>query len=134
MFRILNQNTTILNNINNGILNSSYAMPQKDITSDGASFFSMGRQQYIRTEKTEEESGKKKWYGSSNNRDSTRILQKKTMTEIGKGSLNLNKEPMSFAGHNDINTTNQALIRVRHLGCAAPAKKIYKSRETPIYH
>jgi hypothetical protein len=133
MFRLLNQNTTILKNINNGILNSSYAMPQKDITSDGTNFFSMGRQQYMRTEKTREESSKK-WYGSSNNRDSTRILQNKTMTEIGKGSLNLNKEPMSFAGHNDINTTNQALIRVRHLGSAAPAKKIYKNRETPIYH
>jgi ADP-ribosylglycohydrolase len=132
MFRILNQNTTIIQNINNGELNSSYAMPQKDITSDGTSFFSMGRQQYIRTEKTEELS-KKKWYGSSKTRDSTRIIQNKTMTEIGKGSLNLNKEPMRFAGHNDINTTNQALIRVRHLGCAAPAKKIYKNRETPIY-
>ena len=130
MFRLYNQNTTILQNINNGSLNARYAMPQKDITSDGDSSFAMGRQQYSKIEPI---TLGKKWYGGSGNRDSSAILQKKSISAIGKGTLNLDSKPMSFAGHKDINTTREALVRVRRLGCAAPAKCRFKNIDTGAF-
>jgi len=130
MFRLFNQNTTIIQNINNGVLNSRYAMPQKDLTSDNNSSFAMGRQQYIHTEPI---SLGKKWYGASSNRDSTAILQKRTISAIGNGTLNLEKKPMSFAGHNDINTTRDALIRVRNIGCVVPNKCRFKNMNTGAF-
>lgn len=130
MFRIYNQNTTIIQGMNNGILNSRYAMPQKDLTSDGESSFAMNRQQYIHSEP---KNLGKKWYGSSSSRDSTAIIQKKAIHAVGKGSLNLARVPMSFAGHNDINTTREALVRVRNLGCAVPAKCRFKNINTGAF-
>ena len=130
MFRLQTQNTTILQNINNGILSSKYAMPQKDLTSDGDSSFAMGRQQYIQTEPI---SLGQKWYGSSSNRDSTAILQKKKISAIGNGTLNLASKPLSFAAHNDINTTRDALVRVRNLGCAVPNKCRFKNMNTGAF-
>jgi hypothetical protein len=130
MFRLQTQNTTILQNINNGILSSKYAMPQKDLTSDGESFFAMGRQQYIHTQPNSLE---QKWYGSSSSRDSTAILQKKKINAIGNGTLNLDKKPFSFAGHNDINTSRDALVRVRNLGCAVPNKCRFKNMNTGAF-
>ena len=130
MFRLYNQNTTIIQNINNGSLSSRYGMPQKDITSDGDSSFAMGRQQYIKIEPI---TLGKKWYGGSGNRDSSAILQKKSIAAIGNGSLNLDSKPMSFAGHNDVNTTREALHRVRHLGCAVPAKCRFKDMNTGAF-
>jgi hypothetical protein len=136
MFRLTTQNTTIIENINNGILSSKSAMPQKDLTSDGESSFAMGRQQYIHTDinaKTEPISLGKKWYGASSTRDSTAILQKRAISAIAKGTLNLNGTEMSFAGHNDINTTRDALHRVRHLGCAVPNKCRFKDMNTGAF-
>jgi len=130
MFRLKTQNTTILQDINNGVLSSRYAMPQKDLTSDGESSFAMGRQQYIHTEPI---SLGRKWYGSSSNRDSTAIIQKKKMNAIGNGSLNLAGKSLSFAGHNDINTTRDALVRVRNLGCAVPNKCRFKNMNTGAF-
>jgi len=130
MFRLQTQNTTILHNINNGILSSKYAMPQKDLTSDGESSFAMGRQQFIHTQPI---SLGQKWYGSSSNRDSTAILQKKKISAIGNGTLNLDKKSLSFAGHNDVNTTRDAFIRVRNLGCAVPNKCRFKNMNTGAF-
>ena len=130
MFPLYNQNTTIIQNINNGLLSSKYAMPQKDITSDGDSSFARGRQQYIHTAPI---SLGKKWYGGSGNRDSTAIVQKRSIAAIGNGSLNLAKQPMSYAGHNDINTTREALTRVRNLGCAVPTKCRFKNMNTGAF-
>ena len=131
MFRINYQNTAILQAINNGVLSSRYAMPQKDLTSDGESTFAMSRQQYIHTEPIHVG---KKWYGSSGNRDSTAILQKKNIGAVGKGTLNLDGKSMSFGGHNDINTSREALTRVRNLGCAAPAKCRFKNIDTGAFY
>lgn len=131
MFRINYQNTTIIHGLNNGVLNSRYAMPQKDLTSDGESSFAMGRQQYIHSEPI---NLGKKWYGSSSTRDSTAVLQKRAISAVGKGSLNLAGNPMSFAGHNDINTTREALSRVRNIGCAVPAKCRFKNMDTGAFH
>jgi hypothetical protein len=131
MFRINYQNTTIIQGLNNGVLNSRYAMPQKDLTSDGESSFAMGRQQYIHSEL---KNVGKQWYGSSSTRDSTAVLQKRAISAVGKGSLNLAGNPMSFAGHNDINTTREALSRVRNIGCAVPAKCRFKNMDTGAFH
>jgi hypothetical protein len=130
MFRLLNQNTKIIQNINNGVLNSRYAMPQKDLTSDNDSSFALGRQQYIHTEPI---SIGKKWYGASSTRDSTAILQKRAIRAIGNGTLNLEGKPMSFAGHNDINTTRDAIIRVRNIGSAVPNKCRFKNMNTGAF-
>jgi hypothetical protein len=83
--------------------------------------------------KTDSISLGKKWYGSSSNRDSTTILQKRAITAVGKGTLNLERKPMSFAGHNDINTTREAKHRVRHLGCAVPSKCRFKNMNTGAF-
>ena len=136
MFRLTTQNTTIIENINNGILSSKYAMPQKDLTSDGESYFAMGRQQFMNTDtnvKKDTISLGKKWYSASSTRDSTAILQKRVIGALGKGTLNLDGNPMSFAGHNDVNTTRDALHRVRHLGCAVPAKCRFKNINTGAF-
>lgn len=130
MFRLYNQKTAIIQNTNNGILNSKSAMPQKDLTSDGDSSFAMSRQQFMNVK--QKDTGKK-WYGSSSNRDSSTILQKRVISAVGKGTLNLESKPMSFAGHNDVNTTRDALHRVRHLGCAVPAKCRFKNMNTGAF-
>lgn len=130
MFRLYNQNTTIIQNIQNGTLNSKHAMPQKDITSNNESSFAMGRQEYIHSEPLK---AGKQWYGGSANRDSSAILKKRAIAAVGKGSVNLAGTSLSFAGHNNINTTREALTRVRNLGCAVPAKCRYKNMDTGAF-
>jgi hypothetical protein len=55
------------------------------------------------------------------------------MAAIGNGTLNLDKKPLSFAGHNDINTSRDALVRVRNLGCAVPNKCRFKNMNTGAF-
>ena len=130
MYRLQGQTTTSLNNINNGTLSGMHAMPSKDITSDGTSTFAMGRQQYIRsyTDNTS-----KQWYGNSSNRDSSSVMQRRVYGEIGNGTLNASSQPMSFTEQKVVNTTRDALRRVRNSGSAAPAKKIYKNMNTGAF-
>jgi len=130
MFRLYNQNTTIIQNIQNGTLKSKHAMPQKDITSNNESSFAMGRQEYFQSAPL---NAGKKWYGGSASRDASVILKKRAIAAVGKGSVNLAGESLSFAGHNDINTTREALTRVRNLGCAVPAKCRYKNMDTGAF-
>jgi hypothetical protein len=75
----------------------------------------------------------KKWYGASSNRDSTVILQKRAIGAVGKGTINLANTSISFAGHNDINTTRDALTRVRNLGSVVPAKCRFKNMNTGAF-
>jgi hypothetical protein len=131
MYRLQGQTTTSLNNINNGTLSSMHAMPSKDLTSDGTSTFAMGRQQYIRAYYNT--TGAKQWYGNSSNRDSSSVMQRRVYNEIGNGTLNASKQPMSFTEQKVVNTTRDALRRVRNSGSAAPAKKIYKNMNTGAF-
>jgi hypothetical protein len=131
MYRLQGQTTTSLNNINNGTLSGMHAMPSKDITSDGTSTFAMGRQQYIRS--YADTTGAKQWYGNSLNRDSSSVMQRRVYGEIGNGTLNASKQPMSFTEQKVVNTTRDALRRVRNSGSAAPAKKIYKNMNTGAF-
>lgn len=101
-------------NINNGTLRSTKSMPQKDITSDNQSTFSMGRRKYVRTlgvdttlvnnniPDTIRKNIQKKWYGSSSTSDSSRVLNKRVNNEVGNGSLNSSRTSMSFTSDSAI--------------------------------
>ena len=112
------------NNINNGILNNQRAMPQKDMTSDGNTTFSVGRHAYVETANasnsmSQSQKIEKKWYG---NRDSSTVTANRRTTSIGKGSINSSNTPLSFTTTNDSNTERQAIIRARAGGYVVPPK------------
>jgi hypothetical protein len=123
-------------NINNGVLVGLKAMPQKDITSDGESSFSLGRQLFINTYPENpisvQQKYQKKWYG---NRDASQVTANRRINEIGVGSLNASKGQMSFTTYKDVNTVNDALTRVRAGGAVAPPKKGAKTNNalTPSF-
>ena len=150
----------IINNINNGELNSIRAMPQKDITSDNDSTFEMSRSIYSRTfptnvintpvvhtnfiwqarrniqQITSIPTGNssnymngKKWYG---NRDASQVTTNRRTSQVGVGSLNATNSPMGFTTNIDINTTRDALRRVRAGGSVAPAKKGANRNNAPV--
>jgi hypothetical protein len=151
MFTITNLNTPIINNLNNGQLTAIRAMPQKDSTSDSNSTFEMDRAIYTRTlpnienknpststtynwqarrniqQVTSLPSGTssnymngKKWYG---NRDASQVTTNRRTIQVGIGSLNANNQDFGFETHSNINTTRDALRRVRAGGSVAPVKK-----------
>jgi len=109
-----------LNNTNNGSLTGDKAMPQKDSTSDNNTSFQIGRKMYIETIPAQS-TPTKKWMPAS--RDASDVARRKRVIAIGKGSINENDAILSFTTHKDVNTTNDALRRVRSGGSVAPAKK-----------
>jgi hypothetical protein len=111
-----------IQNINNAVLSSMKAMPQKDSTSDGTAGFSNARREYCETVSTPnmvEQKLHKKWYG---NHDASQITTKRRVHEIGVGSLNANKKPFAFMNKNDTNSRVDALARVRGGGYVVPPK------------
>ena len=123
-----------INDINNGTLNSVKAMPQKDITSDGTNSFSMDRQNYVETLNTITNTSNnqflhKKFMG---NRDASQVTTNRRVNEIGVGSLNANHNSMCFTTYKDINTTRNALTRVRAGGAVAPKKKNANRNNAPV--
>jgi hypothetical protein len=128
---------TTLTESNNAVLYAPKAMPMKDITSTNESQFSMDRRQYMKTIQTITNFNinlPKKWYGGTANRDASHIIQNQRIQNTGKGSLNSSGNAFSFTTKNDPNTIRDALIRVRHIGSAAPAKKIHKYTNPPIFY
>jgi hypothetical protein len=109
--------------INNGTLSSLKAMPQKDLTSDGASSFAMARRQYTEVYPVIDQSinQKKKFIGG--NRDASSVVARRRAVEVGVGTLNANKLPTSMMGVRDINDTSSALRRARAGGAYVPPKK-----------
>jgi len=110
--------------INNGTLSSLKAMPQKDITSDGASSFAMGRKNYYETYAPAPSNAvlkQKKFIGG--NRDASSVVARRRATEIGVGTMNSGAKPLSFTTVKDINVTNNALRRVRAGGAYVPPAK-----------
>jgi hypothetical protein len=105
------------NNLNNGSLSSTRAMPLKDSTSDNGSRFSSAREVYT---ETTPDTSQKKWYG---NRDSSSVIERRKNNAIGKGSINANNQTLSFTAHNEINSVNSALRRTRAGGSTVPAKR-----------
>lgn len=123
-----------LGGLNNGILSARRAMPQKDITSDGDSSFAMGRRVYMDTEVQPSVLQKKKWYGGSSVRDSSVVMGKRVKNVVGNGTLNSAGSPMSFTSVKDVNVVRDALVRVRNIGSSAPAKKIHKYDNAPVFY
>lgn len=121
-----------INNINNGTLSSMNAMPQKDITSDGETSFALDRKNYKETlptvNTTVSEKIHKKWFG---NRDASQVTTTRRVSEVGVGSLNANKNTMSFTTYKEVNTVSDALTRVRAGGSVAPAKKGANRKNAP---
>ena len=128
MFR----SSLVLTAVNNGVLNSIKAMPQKDSTSDNTSSFSMGRQVFIDTYSptriTNAELSQKKWIGG--NRDASQVTTNYRNTQIGTGSVNAAGTPMAFTTYKDINVVDSALRRVRSGGSVAPPKKAVSPSRT----
>jgi hypothetical protein len=108
---------------NNGILKGQKAMPQKDITSDGTSTFSMNRQNYMETFSTatitNAQKNKKKFYG---NRDASQVVANRRVDQIANGSLNNAATSIAFTTVTDRNVERQALHRMRSAGSSVPAK------------
>lgn len=105
------------NNMNNGSLTFTRAMPLKDSTSDNSSRFSSAREVYT---ETTPDTSTKKWYG---NRDSSSVIERKKNNAIGKGSINKNNTELAFTSFTEKNTVNNAIRRVRAGGAIVPAKK-----------
>jgi len=105
--------------LNNGIAQSVRGMPRKDITSDNAQSFAISRRIYSTAFNwsivTNDERLMKKWHGPVN-KDASAVTMTNRVNEIGIGSLNAVKQPMSFKNTSDTNTRRQALRRVRHNG------------------
>ena len=114
----------IYQNINNGILTAVKASPQKDINSAGDSDFAQPREQYVRAyggnvPTTNAVKIHKKWFG---NRDSSAVTERIRYNAIGTGSLNPANKAIKFSQHNNINTVNDALTRVRAGGYVTTPK------------
>ena len=120
---------------NNGILKGQKAMPQKDITSDGTSTFSMNRQNYMETfstaSTTNAQKNKKKFYG---NRDASQVVANRRVDQIANGSLNNASTSISFTSVSDRNVERQALHRMRSAGSSVPAKVTNKYSDAPVFH
>ena len=127
-------------NINNGITNGYYGMPQKFRGADGANTFSSGREVYARAIHKENnlialqnEYKKKNIPGKPVGvQDSTLHIQRKKNIAIGKGSIPGNNttetsSTLSFKAqyNSNRNTVNSALRRTRNLGYVPPPKTNY---------
>ena len=122
----------IRQDLNNGALSSYRAMPQKDITSDNAATFEMGRKVYTKThpivkQEPHIQNNQKKWL---RNRDSSQVTANRRNNSIGKGSINT-QSLISFTTYRDVNTVNDALTRCRAGGSTAPAKCRAKKTNAP---
>jgi hypothetical protein len=107
-----------------GALYGVRAMPQKAGNSDGQSSFNIARRIFTETtvpsSYTSIEQKQKKLFG---NHDASQVTSNRRNSQIGKGSLNLSGGLMSLNEYNIVNTTNDALRRVRAGGAVASQKK-----------
>ena len=143
-----------INTMNNGKLSAIKAMPQKDSTSDGDSTFSVDRRAYVKTYTNNltnmanplghfgmgnhirptvfdgnQTAAQKKWSG---NRDASEVIRRQRINSVGVGSLNAKNQPMCFQTHSNINTTRDALRRVRAGGATVPKKVTKKLTNAPV--
>lgn len=109
-----------IQNINNGILTADKAMPLKDSTSNNDSSFQMDRKEFIETI-PHVIHPENKWIGGT--RDASDVARRRRLGAVGKGTINMNNNELSFTSPNDINFRNSALKRVRAGGAVAPPKK-----------
>lgn len=152
----------VLQQSNNGILNTTNAMPNKELTSDNESAFAMNRNIFQKSyqpptnfmqfqmsySKIQRQSpaiqhgyildgpksvGQKKWIGG--NRDASNIINKKRTNTTG--TIDNTSGPKSFKNPNDNNPRIDALARVRGSGYRVPPKvtnRPVKFSIVPIYY
>jgi hypothetical protein len=145
--KIKNVSFSIPQEVNNGLLKTINAMPQKDSTSDNQASFSIARRSYDQTFTQKpaintikpaylgmggpshrlptifdgtSSQNQKKW---GKNRDASDIARQRRINAIGLATFNPAGRPLSFESHANANTINSALNRVRAGGAVAPAKK-----------
>lgn len=108
--------------INNGTTSVPKGMPLKDLTSDNNSSFAMGRMLYSKSTETittDAQKMQKKWFG---NRDGSDVVQRRKLNAIGKNSLNMNSNTLSFTNTDNTNDARQALAKTRKSGGGIPKK------------
>jgi len=115
----------VLTELNNGIGYVHNAMPMKDLTSDSAASFAMGRNIFLRAQMP---TTQKKWIGG--NRDASQVTTNNRTIEIGMA----NALPFSFKTVKDNNTQRQALQRARSGGYTVPAKCVHNYPNAPIFY
>ena len=116
MFQMFQSYT--IQNINNGVLNASKAMPMKDINTNGTAESENSRAEYSRTV-GEINKMQKKCY---NNRDASDVIRRRRVGEVGVGSFNAEKVASSNLSKTDQHVRNSALAHVRNAGSAVPKK------------
>jgi len=108
--------------INNGTTSVPKGMPLKDLTSDNNSSFAMGRMLYSKSTETittDAQKMQKKWFS---NRDGSDVVQRRKLNAIGKNSLNMNSNTLSFTNTDNTNDARQALAKTRKSGGGIPKK------------
>ena len=108
--------------INNGTTSVPKGMPLKDLTSDNNSSFAMGRMLYSKSTETittDAQKTQKKWFS---NRDGSDVVQRRKLNAIGKNSLNMNSNTLSFTNTDNTNDARQALAKTRKSGGGIPKK------------
>jgi hypothetical protein len=114
----------ILNNIQNGVLRTTRAMPQKDINSMCDADFSLERLKYTESSLNPA----KKWFG---NRDASVTTSRRKTAALGSGSIRVAPLSQRLGTHNNINVVNDALTRVRAGGCVPCAKARNRPKNAP---
>jgi len=108
--------------INNGTTSVPKGMPLKDLTSDNNSSFAMGRMLYSKSTETittDAQKMQKKWFS---NRDGSDVVRRRKLNAIGKNSLNMNSNTLSFTNTDNTNDARQALAKTRKSGGGIPKK------------
>lgn len=118
-------NTPIIKSLNNDVLSTKEAMPNKSPYSVNENRFSMGRFLYSKTintvvNETPETVKEKRYYGMRNS-DASSVMEKKKY--LAQGRKNYSNVPISFQGKSNENESKQALSRVRNRGAIVPPKK-----------
>lgn len=99
--------------MNNASLSGAAAMPLKDLTSDNASSFAMGRRNFYETSQVSQvQAREKKFIGG--NRDASSVAARRTAVAIGR----VNKSVNSFVSSDSVSRKDEftAIRRVRSGG------------------
>ena len=112
--------------------------PVKNIYSSNENMFSLRRnmfvnQSIIQNKQTFDTQKEKKFYGNSNNRDSSSIVAKRAV-DGNRSSFPINGQIVSHQGATTGNDSRQALKRVRSSGSTVPPIKTHKYKNAPIFY
>lgn len=124
-----------LNNLNNGTLRGTKAMPAKDLSSDADSGFASDRRVYENILSTNlatpgpHKISQKKWIGGS--RDASDVSYRRRVAAAG-ASMNPSGGSFSFTSKTEKNTVIEALNRCRNQGNCVPPKVRASTHRTNV--